>query len=432
VAIAKQGPAGALTVCSSAFETLGRAQAKAMGHADLAIGVVPHPFGLRDRAGIRELAETFVDDIARLACSTPADEQSALAAPAPAPRAPLVDVADNLETFNALCRDRRWGDGLPLIPPTPERVQRMLMQTRRAPDEVVGLLAPGFGAASVERIAINGVLAGCEPHYMPVLIAAAKAISNPRFNLQGIQATTNPVAVWLIVNGPIAKTLGINGSYNCLGQGTWANATLGRAIRLMLQNIGGALPGAMDRATHGQPAKYTFCCAENEVATPWEPVHVERGFRRDQSTVTVVGISGTVNMNTHAKDAADLLRIVGDTLAQPASNDYWVGGEPWIVFPPEHAHILERDGLTKAEVKRRIWEHAKMAAGRMAAKDLARTANARRAELGEIGPETLLPPSTAPDDIGILVAGGPGTHAVCIPSYGNMMRSVTCEVLAEI
>ena len=419
-------------VCSTAFETLGRAQATSLGHPDLAIGVVPHPFGLRNREGIRELAQQFVVDIAQLACSGSAEEVPAHAVPVTPPRAELLEVENDIDAINALYRERRWTDGLPVMPATTQRVERMLARTRRSPDEIIGLLAPGFGAATVERIAINGALAGCDPDYMPILIAAAKAVSTPRFNLQGIQATTNPVAVWLIVNGPIAKKLGVNGSYNCLGQGTWANATLGRAIRLMLQNIGGALPGQMDRATQGQPAKYTFCCAENEDANPWEPVHVERGFSRDQSTVTVVGISGTVNMNTHAKDSGDLLRIVGDTLAQPASNDYWVGGEPWIVFPPEHAHILKRDGLSKADVKRGVWEHAKMAAGRMAVKDFERTRNARRAELGEIEPHTLLPPSTLPEDIGILVAGGPGTHAVCIPSYGNMMRSVTCEVIDEI
>jgi hypothetical protein len=418
-------------VCSSAFTTLGRAQASAFGHANLPIGVVPHPFGLRTRDGIRELAEWFVDDVARLACRSGSEEPSAISSGSlPSQRAALLEMADDLDAFNSLFRERRWSDGLPMVPPTIERVDRMLRYTRRAREEVVGLIAPGFGAATVERIAINGVLAGCDPDYMPVLIAAAEAISTPRFNLQGIQATTNPVAVWLIINGPIAKQLGINGGYNCLGQGTWANATLGRAVRLMLQNIGGALPGEMDRSTHGQPAKYTFCCAENEEANPWEPLHVERGFARGQSTVTVVGISGTVNMNTHAKDAGDLLKIVADTLMQPASNDYWVGGEPWIVFPPEHAEILKRDGLSKADVKRRIWEQAKMVAGRMAAKDLARTAKARRAELGEIGPDTLLPPSTLPEDIGILIAGGPGTHCVCIPSYGNMMRSVTREIIS--
>jgi hypothetical protein len=141
----------------------------------------------------------------------------------------------------------------------------------------------------------------------PVLIAATVAIAAPEFNLRGIQATTNPGAVWLIINGPIAKKLSVNSGGNCLGPGAWANATLGRAMRLIQQNIGGALAGEMDRATQGQPGKYTFCCAENEDGNPWEPLHVERGFARAASTVTVVGALGTWNMNIHAKDSGDLL-----------------------------------------------------------------------------------------------------------------------------
>ncbi|MGZ8154804.1 MAG: UGSC family (seleno)protein, partial [Burkholderiales bacterium] len=171
------------------------------------------------------------DDVARLACSAPADEVPDDEASRAPSRAALMDVADDLETINAFYEVRQWTDGLPVIPATVPRVARMLARTRRPPHEIIGLLAPGFGAATVERIAINAVLAGCDPSYMPVLIAAAKGVSTPRFNLQDIQATTNPVAVWLIVNGPIAKTPGMNGSYNCLGQGTRANATLGRAIR---------------------------------------------------------------------------------------------------------------------------------------------------------------------------------------------------------
>ena len=139
--------------------------------------------------------------------------------------------------------------------------------------EVVARVAPGFGEASVERIAINAVMAGCRPEYLPVLIAAVEAVAEQPFNIQGIQATTNSAAPWIIVNGPLAKTLNINSGLNCLGQGARANATLGRALRLILQNIGGALPGDMDRSTQGQPGKYSFCCAENEAESPWEPLH---------------------------------------------------------------------------------------------------------------------------------------------------------------
>ena len=155
--------------------------------------------------------------------------------------------------------------------------------------------------------------------------------------------------------------------------------------------------------------------------------YVERGVAREGSAVTVVGAAGTVNMNTHAKDANDLLRVIADTMIHPTSNDYWIGGEPWIVLSPEHAHVLHREGLTKADVKRELWERSKMAAGRMAAKDLSRTRVARTAELGPVTEETLLPITVAPESIGIIVAGGPGTHSVYVPSFGDT-RAVTREI----
>ena len=337
------------------------------------------------------------------------------------------EAPDDLDAINRLYRERRWSDGLPIVPPTVERVARMLRATRRAPDEVVARVAPGFGAASVERIAVNAVLAGCDPEYLPVLIAATEAIAQPEFNLQGIQATTNSAAVWLVVNGPLAGKLGINGAFNCLGQGAWANATIGRALRLVLQNIGGALPGEMDRATHGQPGKYSFCCAENEAASPWEPLHVERGRAREASTVTVVGAEGTMNMNTHTKDAAEFIRITAETMQHPPSNEYTHGGEPWLIVAPEHADILQRAGLTKAEFKRRLWEASKMPAKRMTEKDLLRVHDSRTVELGKIGPDTLLPICPSPEDIWLIVAGGPGTHSVYVPCFGNS-RAVTWPV----
>ena len=418
-----------MTVCSTTFTGLGRAQARALGYPDLPIAVVPHPFGIRTRDEIREIARQCVDDIARLVCGSGSHDASASpGGPSSAGRAALIEVPGDLAELNRFFLERRWSDGLPVIPPTAERVADMLHHTHRAPDEVVAKIAPAFGAATVECIAINAVLAGCYPEYLPVLIAAAEAIAAPEFNLQGIQATTNPAAVFLIVNGPIARRLGVNSGNNCLGPGTWANATLGRAVRLIQQNIGGALPGEMDRSTHGQAAKYTLCCAENEEANPWEPLHVERGYAPDRSTVTVVGALSTLNMNSHAKDAADLLRVIGDTMAYPVSSDYVYGGAPWLVLSPEHAHILKREGLSKTEAKRRLWEQSKLAASRLTAKDFARVQNGRRAELGEIAREAMLSISTRPGDIGIIVAGGPGTHSVYVPVSGHS-RSVTREIL---
>ena len=421
----------AVTVCSASFTGLGHAQAKALGFPDLPIAVVPHPFGNRNRDEIRQIASQCVDDIVRLLCESKSQDSPVVPGRASsAGRATLIEAPDDLDEINRFFHERRWSDGLPIIPPTAERVARMLAQTSRAPDEIIASLAPAYGAATVERIAINAVLAGCYPEYLPVLIAATEAVAAPEFNLQSLQATTNTATVWLIINGPIGRQLGVNSGNNCLGPGAWANATLGRALRLILQNIGGALPGEMDRATHGQPGKYTQCCAENEEENPWQPLHVERGFAPACSTVTVVNSLGTWNMNSHAKDAADLLRVIADTMAFPAGSDYVYGGAPWLVLSPEHAHILKRDGLSKAQVKRRLWEQSKMPASRLAAKDFGRTQDARRTELGELRPDTLLSISLRSEDIGIIVAGGPGTHSIYVP-VGNNSRSVTREIITS-
>jgi hypothetical protein len=407
-----------LAICSTAFTGLGRAQAKALGHAPLPIAVIPHPFGNRTRSEVRSLAEDCVNNVVRLLCGGGEEIAEATRAEGDG-RAQLIQVPDEQVGIDRFFFERGWSDGLPIVAPTRERVAATLACTRRPPDEVVAKIAPGFGSATVERIAINAVMAGCYPEYLPVLIAAVEAVSTPKFNLSGVQATTNPAAVWMIVNGPIAQRLGVNGGANCLGPGSWANATLGRALRLILQNVGGGRAGEMDRATHGQPGKYTFCCGENESMNPWTPLHVERGFDPDASTVTVVAPLGTWNMNTHAKDADDLVKVIGDTMAFPASSDYVHGGSPWLLLAPEHAAILEAAGLGKADVKRRLWSASKLAASRLAARDLGRVQAARTAELGEITKETLLPISVTPDDINFIVAGGEGTHSVYIPVSGH-------------
>ena len=345
-----------------------------------------------------------------------------------AQRAARIEVADDLDEINRVYRERKWGDGLPIVPPTIERVEKMLRGANRPAEELVARIAPGFGAATVERIATNAVLAGCLPEYLPVLIAAVEAVAAPEFNLQGIQATTNSAAVCIIVNGPVAQLLEINGTFNCLGQGAWANATIGRALRLVLQNIGGAWPGEMDRATHGQPGKYTFCCAEHEAGSPWAPLHVERGFAKDRSTVTVVSVEGTMNMNTHTKDAGELLRVIAETMIHPPSNEYCHGGEPWLVLSPEHAEILQRGGLGKHDIKLELFERSKMRADRMTAKDLLRVHASRSHEFGEIGPDTMLTIAERPEDIWFVVAGGPGTHSVYMPGFGHS-HAVTREVI---
>ena len=410
--------------------TLGQAQLKALGRPELPIAVIPHPFGLRTRDEVRQLAGKCVEDIARLALGAEGNAADRIGAAGPdvAARAASLSVPEDLLAFNEECERRRWTDGLPLIPPTVARVEGMLRGTSRLPTEVVAHVAPGFGVASIERIAINAVMAGCRPEYLPLLIAAVEAVADRRFNLQGIQATTNSATPWIVVNGPIAGRLRVNSKLNCLGQGSWANATLGRALRLVLQNIGGAVPGDMDRATHGQPGKYTFCCAENEAESPWAPLHVERGYAAGESVITVIGAAGTLNMNSHAKDATELLRVIADSMAFPTSNDYHFAGEPWVVISPEHAEVLKRGGLSKRDVRKQLWEQSKMSARRFAAKDYDRARHTRGGELGEFSPDTEVPISRSPDDVGIIVAGGPGTHSVYVPTFGQT-RAVSRRVI---
>ena len=399
-----------------------------MGYPDLPLAVIPHPLSSRTREEIQSIAPACVEEVVRLLCSVEAlDGVPVSVAEVPSDRAHRVEVSNNLHAINRLYRERRWGDGLPAFPSSEGEVHRMLQHTTRRAEEIVARVAPGFGAATVELIAVNAVIAGCEPEYLPVLIAAVEAVTAPPFNLQGVQTTTDPVAVWLIVNGPIVQRLGLNAEAGCLGQGNWANATLGRALRLILQNIGGALPGEMDRATQGQPGKYTFCCPENENASPWLPLHVERGFAAEQSTVTVVGAEGTMNMHTYAKNADDILRVFADTMAHGPSNEYVHGGEPWLVVSPEHAEILHAAGYSKSDVKRRLWEQSRMPASRMAPEDLGRTQASRSAVLGRITPETSLTIAPDPETISLLVAGGPGAHTLYVPSFGNT-RSVTRQV----
>ena len=210
----------------------------------------------------------------------------------------IVELPDSLEEVYEYVCSQKWGDGLPIIPPTEERVWKFIDYIDREPDEILGEMPPVDGIVTIEKIAINAVMAGCLPEYMPVLIAAVEAMLEPEFNLQAIQATTNPAAPLAIINGPIRHQFNINCGRGCLGPGWRANATIGRAIRLILINIGGGLPGVTDKATHGMPGKYCFCFGEDEEGNPWEPLHVERGFDKETSTVTIAGSQATHNCLT--------------------------------------------------------------------------------------------------------------------------------------
>jgi hypothetical protein len=406
------------------FLPLARAQALANGLPDLPVVTVPHPIGgIPDKAVALKAAPVVEEVAAALTRPVAPARPSAAAAPSARHSGP-----DDLDAFQAWMMERGWGDGLPVIPPTAERVGRTLGGTRRAPDEVVAALPPRLGQASVERVAVNAVMAGALPEHLPVILAAVEAVADPAFNLQAVQTTTHPCTPLIIVNGPIAARLGINAAGNALGQGTRANAVIGRALRLVLQNIGGARPGREDRATHGHPGKFTYCVAENEAASPWAPLSVERGFARGDSTVTVCGSEAPHNVNDHGSTSAEgILATVAGTAATIGSNNIYLGGEPLIILGPEHAATVAASGWSKDEFRRALWAAARVPLGRFAAENLERFAAIDPEGFKGKPAETLVPIAREWRDIMVIVAGGAGKHSVVIPTFG-MTRSITRRI----
>ena len=268
-----------------------------------------------------------------------------------------LDAEDDLEKINQLYFERGWGDGLPIVPPTAQRVAQMLAYCDRPWNEPVARMAPRYGEATPLRLAANAVMAGCRPEYFPLVTLAIEAMCEEPFNLYGIQATTHLCAPLVIVNGPVAKELGINCGHNAFGPGTHSNATIGRAIRLALVNIGGAIPTLGDMSTFGSPAKYTYCVAENEAASPWQPLHVERGFARDESTVTLfAGEAPRAVMDQASRSARSLCESLGRALATVMHHKLHGFVDVVLVLSPEHVQKCVADGFGKAEIRRAVQE----------------------------------------------------------------------------
>ncbi len=298
------------------------------------------------------------------------------------------------EDLIEVCYENGWTDGLPVVPPTPERVERMLSGTDRDPDELIAAVPPKWGRATVEKVAINAVMAGCKPAYLPLILTAVEAMTSEQFNLHGVQVTTSHVGPMLIVNGPIRKKLEINDGFNLFGQGYRANATIGRALRLVCTNIGGALPGELDRAAFGHAGKYTCCIAEQEEASPWDAMHVDRGFQADDSTVTVFAAAGPQTVNDHGSNTAEgILNTISENIAAPGNSS----GETLLVIGVEHAKTISDDGLSKADIRRFIADTTQ-----------------RYSE----------------EDLLLMVAGGPaGRWSIVVPGWGSpSSRAVTLTV----
>jgi hypothetical protein len=308
-------------------------------------------------------------------------------------------------------------------------VTRMLSALKdHSPQEVISVLPPRAGAATLEKIAINAVMAGCLPEYLPVIVTVIQAISEEKFGLRGVQSTTHPCSPLVIINGPIVKTIGLNSKGNAFGPGVRANATIGRALRLILINVGGAIPGQIDKSTQGQPARYTYCAAENEEENPWSPLHVERGFQPEDSTVTVFAAEGPQNVNEYNSTTGQgLLKTMAASMATPGNNNaLFYTGEPILALSPEHAAIIARDGFSKDQVKEFLFQHA-----RYALKDLSEENKLYRKKSPEKYGEFVAAdfvPIAQENDFVIIVLGGVGKQSSFIPTFGNYSVTRRIEV----
>jgi hypothetical protein len=267
-----------------------------------------------------------------------------------------VEIASMEDEAEAMY-DRGWTDGLPVVAPTEARVLRMLEGTTRPPDDVVAVVPPDLVTCTVEKVAINAVLAGCRPEYLPVVIAAVEAACTDEFNMHGLLATTWFSGPVVIVNGPIARRIGMNSGTNAMGQGNRANATIGRALQLVVRNVGGGRPGEVDRATLGQPGKYTFCFAEDEAGSPWEPMAVERGLPEGSSAVTLFageGPRGVVDQISRTPES--LARSFAACLRTVAHPKLPLAFDATLVVSPEHGRVFSEAGWSKARLRTELGE----------------------------------------------------------------------------
>ncbi len=336
----------------------------------------------------------------------------------------LVEVpADSPEAMFDLLASRGLGDGLPVVAPTPERVDAMLEFAEGAPDEVLFTLQPRAGLVTRQVVAVNAVMAGCPPETFPVVLTALRALSRPEVNIRGVNATTHLVAPMVLVHGEIVQAAGFNAGVGAFGPGNRANATVGRAVRLVMLHVAGALPGLGDAATHGQPAKYTFCAAENLEATPWESYPASRGIDAP-SAVTVHCGEGPHNVHDAeaAGDPALILDKIASAMTSLGQNNAPISqAEYFIVLGPEHAASLGKAALTRKDVSSYLFDRARLPAS-LFHRHFQELAWARWMKI--VDDDHMLPMTGEPDNIKVVVSGGPGKHSLVVPSWG-MTRSVT-------
>jgi peroxiredoxin len=319
--------------------------------------------------------------------------------------------------------ERGWTDGLPVVPPTRERVEAML--GARDPGESLGEIAPAMAEVTLERVAACAVLAGCRPDYFPVVTAAARAALEPAFNVGGQAVTTQPAGQVVVVNGPVRDAVGLNGSVGALGPGWRANMTIGRALRLLVSLTGGGFPGQLDRSTLGQPGKVGLCFAEDEETSPWEPLHVERGFDAGRSVVTVFGADAPLSISDHRSTGPDeLARVLAAAASATWSPTWWpLGGSSLFVICPEHARSFAEWGWSKRQVREAIFDAARRPARELRWGETTPLVNAAR-------DDEVIGKWSSPEEIVLVVAGGEAGRysAVFGPCLGMNAQPISKEV----
>jgi hypothetical protein len=312
-------------------------------------------------------------------------------------------------------------DGLPVIPPSRARVERMLAASARARDHLVGEVAPNYGRATVEKIAINAVMAGCRPEYFPVVLAAVEAACDPSFNLHGVSTSTHFSSPLIVVHGPIRTRIGLNCSFGVFGPGHRANATIGRALRLVMINVGGVRPGETSMSTFGHPGRYTYCIGEHEEVSPWPPYHASRGLAAADSAVTVFAGEAPHGISDHAsRTARALAGSLGWSMASLWNAKHFpLYSHTMLVVGPEHARTLADDGWSKDDLVRHIFETVRMPYGRLTPdEDNGEGTNLRFAKGGEPAADQPIPKFPSPEELHVVVAGGTaGRFSMAIPGW---------------
>jgi hypothetical protein len=315
----------------------------------------------------------------------------------------------DIEETNRFFYKRGWTDGLPILPPTEEAVKGMLTGTDLPPDQVVGKIEPRFGKATVEKIAVNAVMAGALPTHMPLLIAGLKALLDPQSGFEGWTVSTGSWTPFWVINGPVRNDLRINSSSGMMSPGNIANAAIGRAMQLIIKAIGMARPGIEDMGVMGNPGKYTMVIAENEEASPWEPFHVEHGFAREDSTITVSAPNSLWQMYPYGSDDKGILRALAYNIAPHDAGLFW------LVLNPAHAGFLSKQGWTKKSIREFICEHSRAPLYQMREYYNISPGFPLPGKNGTImGPQDSISLFSSPDLIRVLVAGGVGNQMAII------------------